>query len=244
MRCQEEWDVIINACVLEGLENGREHWVESCVCVGSCGTTHVAGLFFPERTFGKDSASRDLSFAIWGPERREQCQVCSVLTLLALRTSLAISTMGQEACRGLWTQNAPQCQLCVCGLLVVVLIECIALEKGYKHSAFATNIILSSTVRVGAGPLVLPSHHAPCGPALRVRRSKRSPCVIRTWVLPRGTLPLVLVAQEGRASGGRHPFFWLENMIRPVLSQVPLPLEQTMLCRICFRIWVAFTAVK
>lgn len=120
--------------------------------MGSCGTTHVAGLFFPERTFGKDNASRDLSFAIWGPERREQCQVCSVLTLLALRTSLAISAMGQEACRGLWTQNAPQCQLCVCGLLVVVLIECIALEKGYKHSAFATNIILSSTVRVGAGP--------------------------------------------------------------------------------------------
>lgn len=131
--------------------------------MGSHGTTHVAGLFFPERTFGKDNASRDLSFAIWGPERREWCQVCSVLTLLALGTSLAISAMGQEACRGLWTQNAPQCQLCVCGLLVVVLIECIALEKGYKHSAFATNIIPSSTVRVGAGPLDLsgPSQ-SPC----------------------------------------------------------------------------------
>lgn len=169
--------------------------------------------------------------------------MCSVLTLLALGTSMAISTVGQEACRGLWAQHAPQCQLCLCGLLVI-LIECIALEKGYKHSAFATNVILSSTVRAGAGPL------DPSGPS-------QSPCSL--WARSGSeavktqpscdpcsgvTRPLVLVAQEGRASGGKYPFFWLENVMRPVLSQIPSPLEQTMLCRICFRIWVAFTAVK
>lgn len=142
--------------LLEGWEGGREKWRWG-LCLPGKSQHHMAHVeqFLPERRFGKGHVLWDLLFFTWGPESKVASVHCPDIG----GTGHIPGVCGNLFCRagGLWrlahgdTTHLSACSLW--GFLTSFQLNALLSKKGYKHSAFAKNGILSSIVVVKAGAL-------------------------------------------------------------------------------------------
>ena len=178
-------------CVVEGWEGGRENGDEDCVCLGSHGTIwQTQGSSSQRGGLAKARFCETSYFSL--EDQKAKWQVCAVLTLVALDTSLGcvgISFTGREA-HGGWPTERPHTSVLAppLGPLVIILIERFALKKRLQTLRFCKKQNPVKRCSGGGWPTGLiwsfQISRATQGVALRVRWSKYSCRRISAHVLP------------------------------------------------------------